>query len=72
MRWSPFLHVMTMLVGLLAVISAITGWILRDKVVFAGVTGNDLVDKSMLLILIAIWAALGTVIHIEKEGNEED
>lgn len=72
MKWSSFLHVMTVLIGLLAIAAAVTGWILRERPVVMGWTGNDLAEKSILLILIAIWTALGTLIHQVKEDKEED
>ena len=72
MKWSSFLHVMTVLVGLLAIAAAVIGWILRESPVMMGWTGNDLAEKSILLMLIAIWTALGTLIHQVKEDKEED
>ena len=72
MKWSSVIHTGTMLIGLLGVIGTVTGWILKDKVVFSGITGNDLVDKSKTFIFIAIWIALGTLIHLVKEEDKEE
>ena len=72
MKWSSFLHVITVLVGIVGIVAVITGWILQDKILMMGWTGNDLADKSMMLMSIAIWTALGTLIHLSKEDNKED
>ena len=72
MKWSSFLHVITVLVGIVGIVAVITGWILQYKVLMMGWTGNDLADKSMMLMSIAIWTALGTLIHLSKEDNKED
>lgn len=69
MKWSPVLHVLTVLVGLLAVAALITGWVTSGKGLM-GFLREDLDDQALILILVAIWLALGTLIHLVSEEQQ--
>lgn len=68
---SKFLHVTSVIVGLVGVIafaSAILGG--ADNLVF-GITKADALACAAILILIAIWVQIATIHHmmLEKKGK---
>jgi hypothetical protein len=71
MKMSKVLHVVSVIVGLVGVITFV-GAILggADNLVF-GVTKVDALLCAGVLILIAIWLAIGTIHHmmLEKTGE---
>ena len=71
MKGSSFLHTLTIIIGLLALVAIVTGWILKDKIII-GMTGNEWADKGMTSMFVAIWFALWTLINISKEDNKEE
>ena len=71
MKLSKILHVASAIIGLIGVgsfLGAVLGG--SDDVVF-GITKMDALACSAILILIAIWAQLGTIHHmmLEKRGE---
>ncbi|OGI90433.1 hypothetical protein A2911_01700 [Candidatus Nomurabacteria bacterium RIFCSPLOWO2_01_FULL_40_15] len=71
MKLSKILHVLSIIVGLVGIVtfaSAILGG--SDNLVF-GVTKVDALLCAGILILIAIWLAVGTIHHmmLEKTGE---
>ena len=69
MTWSSFLHVLTVIIGVLGLIAGIMGWFMPEAS-FLGQFGNNLESKATFLILVAIWLGLGTLIHQVKEDQE--
>ena len=71
MKLSKVLHVASVAVGLAGVIT-FTGTILGgdDNLVF-GITKIDALLCSAILMIIAIWLAIGTIHHmmLEKQGE---
>ena len=71
MKLSKLMHVASIIVGLAGVV-AFAGAILggADNLVF-GITKMDALLCSAILILIAIWFAIGTIHHmmLEKQGE---
>lgn len=71
MKLSKFLHIISVIVGFIGVISFI-GTLLggSDNIVF-GVTKMDALACSVVLILIAIWSQQGAIHHmmLEKRGE---
>ncbi len=70
MRLSSLWHFLAVFVGIVGFAAAITGWIIKDKVLF-GLAGSYMADKATMVILMAIWMALVAVIHIAKEDKED-
>ncbi len=71
MKLSKFMHVASVIVGFAGVISfaaAVFGG--ADNLVF-GVTKIDALLCSAILILIALWAQVGTIHHMMLEKNGE-
>lgn len=71
MKMSKIMHVASVIVGLVGVgtfLGAILGG--SDNLVF-GITKVDALLCSTILILIAIWLAIGTIHHmmLEKTGE---
>ncbi|MFZ3011432.1 MAG: hypothetical protein WA060_00300 [Minisyncoccia bacterium] len=71
MKLSKLMHVASVIVGLVGVI-VFAGAVLNgsDNLVF-GITKVDALLCSAILILIAIWLAIGTIHHmmLEKKGE---
>ncbi len=70
MRWSPFLHVMSVLAGLLSIAAMVTGIIIGEKAL-GTITGNNLQEYATYSIYLALWFALATLIHLVIEDQEE-
>lgn len=70
MKLSKVLHVVSVLVGLIGVISFLVAVFGNAGSVF-GVTKMDALACAALLMLIAIWSAIGTIHHmmLEKTGE---
>lgn len=71
MKLSKLMHVASVIVGLLgigALVGAVVGG--ADNLVF-GITKMDALACSGILMLIAIWLAIGTIHHmtLEKRGE---
>ena len=71
MKFSKILHVLSVIVGLAGIISAIVGATMSAGVLAWGVTREHWLFCSGLLMLIAIWLQLGTMHHIMLEKNGE-
>ena len=71
MKLSKLMHVVSVIVGLIGVVTFL-GAVLGggDNLIF-GVTKADALLCSAILILIAIWLAIGTIHHmmLEKKGE---
>lgn len=71
MKLSKVLHVVSVVVGFIGVVSFV-GALLggSDNLVF-GVTKMDALACAAILMLIAIWAQVGTIHHmvLEKRGE---
>ena len=69
MKWSPILHILTMIIGLVALLSLIGAWIAGENGRFLGLSQIHLFYDAISLFLFAILAALGTLIHQNEERN---
>ena len=69
MNWASIWHTLTVIIGVIGVAAVITGWIIKDKVLF-GFTGHELADKANIVMLIAIWTALTAIVHLAKGDKE--
>ena len=71
MKLSKILHVISVVVGLAGVVS-FTGAVLggSDNLVF-GITKADALTCAAVLMLIAIWAGIGTIHHLRLEKKGE-
>ena len=69
MKWSGFLHVVTVLAGILSIAAMITGIILGERPL-GTMTGNQIREYATYLIYLAIWLALGRLVHLSKEDSE--
>ena len=69
MKLSKLLHIISVIVGLLGVITLLTVGA-NDNLVF-GVSAMHALACSGILILIAIWSQLGAIHHMMLEKNGE-
>ena len=71
MKLSKLLHVVSVIVGFAGVITFVTAIVGgADNLVF-GITKFDALLCSAILMLVAIWSAIGTIHHmmLEKRGE---
>lgn len=70
MKISKILHVVSVVVGLVGVISFLIAVFGNAESVF-GITKMDTLACAAVLMLIAIWTAVGTIHHmmLEKTGE---
>ena len=71
MKLSELLHVVSVIVGFAGVITFVTAIVGgADNLVF-GITKFDALLCSAILMLVAIWSAIGTIHHmmLEKRGE---
>lgn len=70
MKFSKVLHVVSVVVGLAGVFSLIVAVLGGDNNMF-GITKMDVLACAAVLMLIAIWAAIGTIHHMKLEERGE-
>ena len=70
MGWSSIVHALTSITGLASIAAMICMWIFGENGLWI-FSKQDLYNTSIILILIAIWFALGVLIHLVKEDKEE-
>ena len=63
MKWSSFLHTLTVIAGLASLAAMITGSILGEKML-GTMSGLQMKEYAAYLIYLAIWMALGTLVHL--------
>lgn len=70
MKWSPFLHVLTVVSGVVGFLSLLGAWWtqLRGTPLW-GMSQEHLFNDAKVLVLLAIWLALGVLIHRDQERH---
>jgi hypothetical protein len=71
MKISKTLHVLSIVVGVAGIITAIVGATMSEGALVWGITREHWLFCSGLLMLIAIWFTVSTIHHImiEKKGE---
>ncbi len=69
MKWSPILHAVSAIFGVLGVLSFIGAW-LAGNGTFLGFTEEHLNTDTTNLFLASIAFGVGTLIHRKEEGKK--
>ena len=71
MKFSQLLHVISVVVGLLGVLSVIVAVTAGANALVLGLTREHILFCSIILFLMAIWIQLATIHHmmLEKKGK---
>lgn len=71
MKFSQLLHIISVLVGLVGVVTFLAAVFGGAETLVFGVTKFDALLCTAILFLIAIWASIGSIQHmmLEKHGK---
>ena len=69
MKWSPILHMIAAIAGVLGVLALISAWI-AGRGTFLGMTQAHLFEDTKALLLVSIAFGIGTLIHLKEEGRK--
>jgi len=67
MKWSPVLHGVSAVAGVLGVLALFLAWIAGTGILF-GLSQEHFFEDAKTLLLVAIAFGIGTLIHL-KEKN---
>ena len=68
MKWSPILHMVAFISGVLGVLALIGAWIATANGSFLGLSEGHLFNDALTLLLVSISFGIGTLIHHHEEG----
>ena len=68
MKWSPILHMVSFISGILGVLALIGAWIATVNGSFLGLSEGHLFNDAIALLLVSISFGIGTLIHHHEEG----
>ena len=68
MKWSPILHMVAFISGILGVLALIGAWIATVNGSFLGLSVGHLFNDAIALLLVSISFGIGTLIHHYEEG----
>jgi len=68
MKWSPILHMVAFISGILGVLALIGAWIATVNTSFLGLSEGHLFNDAIALLLVSISFGIGTLIHHHEEG----
>ena len=69
MKWSPILHGVSAVSGILGVLVLIGAWVATFSGSFLGLSEEHLFNDSIALLLVSIAFGIGTLIHHNEENN---
>lgn len=67
MKWSPFLHTIAWVAGVLGLLALVGAWIAGQGGEFIGLSEEHLFNDTMALSLVSIAFGIGTMIHRQQE-----
>jgi len=65
MKWSPLLHGIAAITGILGALSLISSWLVRTGTIL-GLSQNHLFNNAIGLLLASIAFGIGTLIHMQQ------
>jgi len=67
MKWSPILHAVAAIAGILGVLALFTAWIAAYQGSFFGFSEEHWFNDAKSLFLASIAFGIGTLIHLKEE-----
>ena len=67
MKWSPILHNIAWISGVLGVLALVAAWIATFSGSFLGLSEEHLFNDAKTLLLVSIAFGIGTLIHQNEE-----
>ena len=69
MKWSPILHGISAISGIVGALALIAAWIAGTGTLF-GLSQGHFFEDAKALLLVSIAFGIGTLIHLKEEKNE--
>ena len=69
MKWSPILHGISAIAGIVGALALIGAWIATSQGTFMGFSEGHLFNDAMSLLLVSVAFGIGTLIHLKEEGK---
>lgn len=66
-KWSPILHFIAMISGIVGALALIAAWIATFSGSFLGLSEEHLFNDAKTLLLVSIAFGIGTLIHHNEE-----
>ena len=70
MKWSPILHNVAFISGILGVLALVAAWISTLNGSFLGLSQAHFFEDAKTLLLVSIAFGIGTLIHQNEEGRK--
>ena len=70
MKWSPILHTVAFISGVVGTLALIGAWIATANGSFLELSKGDFFNNATTLLLVSIAFGIGTLIHYYKEERE--
>ena len=70
MKWSPILHGVAAVSGVVGVLALIGAWIATANGSFLGLSEGHLFNDAIALLLVSIAFGIGTLIHHYEERKK--
>ena len=68
MKWSPILHGIAAVAGIVGALALIAAWI-AGQGTFFGLPQEHFFEDAKALLLVSIAFGIGTLIHLKEEGR---
>ena len=66
-KWSPILHAVSAITGILGFLALVVYWILGAEGTFLGLPQVHFFNDAVGLLLVSIAFGIGTLIHLKEE-----
>lgn len=71
MKWSPILHMIAMITGIIGFLALVGAWIATVNGTFLSQTEQHLFNDAISLLLVSIAFGIGTLIHQNEEKGKK-
>jgi len=69
MKWSPILHGIAAIAGIVGVLALVAAWIVRSGTLF-GLSQAHFFEDAKALLLVSIAFGIGTLVHQNEERRK--
>jgi len=69
MKWSPVLHGISAITGIVGSLALVGAWIATVNGSFIGMSESHLFNDAIGLLLVSISFGIGTLIHLKEEDK---
>lgn len=69
MKWSNTLHFLSYTSGIVGVLALLGAWMAHLNGTFITMSEQHLFSDATVLLLVAIWLNLSTLVHLKTDGK---